>query len=256
MNELDSADSLATPFIDSEIEEKYFQLLQQKRIFDINIKEIDQLTEKLSYEDPSNILLLKSKFENIKTQMNKISKKINTLENIIPEDNFNMNIKIKVLLNKIQIKYKKASMKLKNSIINAQNCLEEELSFISDFSTQEKSSNNSILHKEKIDKLNKTQKEYEQIYNITNTLNQLSDEIKFNSINQEDKINMSDVSISYAEDSITSGNNELKNYHENGNDNNFYYKVSLGIGIGILMLFIIIYAKFGSASRINSENSI
>ena len=256
MNESDSFDSLSTPFINNEIEEKYFQLLQQKRIFDTNIKEITQLTEKLSFEDSSNILLLKSKFENIETQMKKISKNINYLQNIIPEDNFDMNLKIKILIDSATKKFKKANQKFQNSIIKAQNYLQEELSFVSDFSTLEKSIDISVSSREKINKLNKIHKEYEQIFNITNSLNQLSDEIKFNSINQGDKINIIDVNLSYVENSINNGNNELKKYNENRENNNFYYKVSAGIGIGIIMLFIIIYAKFGSASRMNYENSI
>ena len=256
MSELDDTDSPNTPFINLEIDEEYFQLLQQKTIFDTNIKEINQLTQELSFEDPSNIQLLKSKFENIKILMNKISTNINYLQNIIPEDNFDMNLKIKILLDDIHKEFKKEKKKLNNSLINAQNCLQEDLSFISDFSTQEKSSDNSISNKEKINKFGKIKKEYEEINAIKNSLNQLNDEIKFNSINQEDKINIVDINMSYVEDSVNNENKKLEKLDENGDNNNFYYKVSLGIGIGILMLFIIIYTKFGSASKIRFDGSI
>ena len=250
--ELDKNDSASYPFLSSEIEEEYSSLLQQKRIFDINIKEMIQLTDNLSFEESSNVTLIKSKFENIENQMNKIAKKISTLQNLIPEDDFNMGLKTKILADNIQRKFKKANVKFQNAITSVQNCLEEELSFTSDFSTLEKSSeiSNSMLNKEKIDRLIRTKKEYENIYNITNSLNQLSEEIKFNTINQGEKIDLTEENITFIEDNVFKGNDQLKKYHENNSGNNgLLYQFVTGVGIGILFLALMIYLKISSSSK-------
>ena len=254
MLECEEDNIMNAPFLTLEIEEEYFSLLQQKRIFDENIKEISQLTENLSFEESSNVLLLKSKFENISNQMDKIVKNINYLQNIIPEDDFNMGLKTKILADNIQKKFKKANIKFKNAILNAQNALDEELSFTSDFSTtQEKSRKSStvsdqVINKEKIERLNKTKKEYEKIYNITNSLNILSEEIKFNTINQGEKIDIIDGNMSNVDDNINKGNNELKKYIRNNYDeNSFYYRFATGVAIGALFLFFLIYLKFCSS---------
>ena len=249
--ELDKISNASSPFLSSEIEEEYSSLLQQKRIFDINIKEMTQLTENLSFEESSNVLLIKSKFENIENLMNKIAKKITSLQNLIPEDDFDMGLKTKIIADGIQRKFKKANVKFQNSITNVQNCLEEELSFTSDFSTQEKSSeiSNLMHNKEKIDKLIRTKKEYENIYNITNSLNQLSEEIKFNTINQGDKIDLIEDNITFIEDSVFKGNEELKNYKDNNaRDNGLYYHFITGVIIGIIFLVFMIYLKISYSS--------
>ena len=249
-----------TPFLTLEIEEEYFSLLHQKRIFDANIKEISQLTENLSFEESSNVLLLKSKFENIKTQMDKIAKNINYLQNLIPEDDFNMGLKTKILADGIQRKFKKANIKFQNAILFAQNALDEELSFTSDFSTtQEKSSNfsDAVINKEKIERLNKAKKEYEKIYNITNSLNQLSEEIKFNTINQGEKIDIIDENMSSVDENINNGNNELKKYiNNNSEERNFYYIFATGIAAGALFLFLMIYLKFSYSNTVLDQTEL
>ena len=260
MLESEEDNIINTPFLTLEIEEEYFSLLQQKRIFDANIKEISQLTENLSFEESSNVLLLKSKFENIKIQMDKIAKNINYLQNLIPEDDFNMGLKTKILADNIQKKFKKANTKFQNAILFAQNALDEELSFTSDFSTTlEKSSviSDVMNNKEKIERLNRTKKEYEKIYNITNSLNQLSEEIKFNTINQGEKIDIIDENMSSVDDNINNGNNELKKYMKNNYDeSDFYCKFAVGIAIGVIFLIFMIYMKFCSPTTVLDETEL
>ena len=93
MKEVDTSE----PILYSEIDDKYSNLLQKKRIFDTSIKEISQLMDNLTFEESSNISLVKTKFENIKNQMNKISKGINTLNNLIPDEDIPTAIKLKTL---------------------------------------------------------------------------------------------------------------------------------------------------------------
>ena len=190
MNEIDTNE----PILYSEIEDKYSNLLQKKRIFETSINEISQLMDSLTFEEPSNITLVKNKFQNIKNQMNKISKGINTLTNLIPDEDIPTAIKLRTLSDSISGKYKRANSKFQNIIINAQKNLDEQLSINSDISTIDKSSEvslqqalnlkkdllaqteiqtqNPLINKSRIERLKKVKKEYQQIYDITNSLNQ------------------------------------------------------------------------------------
>jgi hypothetical protein len=252
MNEIDTSE----PILYSEIEDKYSNLLQKKRIFDTSINEISQLMDNLSFDEPSNISLVKTKFENVKNQMNKISKGINSLSNLISDDDIANFIKLRTLSEGISKKFKRANSKFQNTIINAQKNLEEQLSINSDISTIDKSSEvsmnniynlkkdllpqtqNPLINKNRIERLKKVKKEYQQIYDITNSLNQLSEDIKVNTLNQDKQIEIINTNMDEIEANIHKGNKELKKYKdENMSDNTVYYKY-----IGIIIIVIILFA--------------
>ena len=261
MNEIDTSE----PILYSEIDDKYSMLLQKKRIFDTSINEISQLMDNLTLEEPSNVSLIKTKFENIKTQMNKISKGINTLNNLIPDDDIPYTIKLRTLSDGISKKFDRANLKFKNIITNAQKYLDEQLSINSDISTVDKSSEpaqsniinlkndllvqNPLINKNRIERIKKVKKEYQQIYDITNTLNQLSEDIKFNTLSQDRQIELITNNIDGIEENINKGNNELKKYkEENMPDNTDYYKYILYIIIVIIFLALLIYYNLKSSS--------
>jgi hypothetical protein len=261
MNEIDTS----KPILYSEIDDKYSMLLQKKRIFDTSINEISQLMDNLTLEEPSNVSLIKTKFENIKTQMNKISKGINTLNNLIPDDDIPYTIKLRTLSDGISKKFDRANLKFKNIITNAQKYLDEQLSINSDISTVDKSSEpaqsniinlkndllvqNPLINKNRIERIKKVKKEYQQIYDITNTLNQLSEDIKFNTLSQDRQIELITNNIDGIEENINKGNNELKKYkEENMPDNTDYYKYIVYIIIVIIFLALLIYYNLKSSS--------
>ena len=252
MNDIDTSE----PILYSEIEDKYSNLLQKKRIFDTSINEISQLMDNLSFDEPSNISLVKTKFENVRNQMNKISKGINSLSNLISDDDLANMIKLRTLSEGISKKFKRANSKFQNTIINAQKNLEEQLSINSDISTIDKSSEvsmnniynlkkdllpqtqNPLINKNRIERLKKVKKEYQQIYDITNSLNQLSEDIKVNTLNQDKQIEIINTNMDEIEANIHKGNKELKKYKdENMSDNTVYYKY-----IGIIIIVIILFA--------------
>ena len=253
MNEIDTTE----PILTSEIEDKYSNLLQKKRIFDTSINEISQLMDNLTLDESSNISLVKTKFENVKSQMNKISKSINSLFNLIPDDDMANFIKVKTLSEGISKKYKRANSKFQNTIIHAQKNVEEQLSINSDISTIDKSSEvsinnniynlkkdllpqtqNPLINKNRIERLKKVKKEYQQIYDITNSLNQLSEDIKINTLNQDKQIEIISTNTEGIEENIIKGNKELKKFkEENDTDNTVYYKY-----IGIIIIVIILFA--------------
>ena len=261
MNEIDTSE----PILYSEIDDKYSILLQKKRIYDASINEISQLMDNLTLEEPSNISLIKTKFENIKNQMNKISKGINTLNNLIPDDDIPYTIKLRTLSDGISKKFDRANLKFKNIITNAQKYLDEQLSINSDISTVDKSSEpaqtniinlkndllvqNPLINKNRIERIKKVKKEYQQIYDITNTLNQLSEDIKFNTLSQDRQIELISNNIDGIEENINKGNNELKKYkEENMPDNTDYYKYIVYIIIVIIFLALLIYYNLKSSS--------
>jgi hypothetical protein len=261
MNEIDTNE----PILYSEIDDKYSNLLQKKRIFDTSINEITQLMDNLTLDESSNVSLIKNKFENIKTQMNKISKGINSLKNLIPDEDLANLIKLSTLSEGISKKYKRANSKFMNAITNAQKNIDEQLSVNSDISTLDKSSEasmsnimalkkdlqtqNPLINKDRIERLKRVKKEYQQIYDISSSLNQLSEDIKFNTLNQDKQIEIISANINGIDENINKGNEELKKYkEENMVDNTVYYKY-IGIIILVIMLFaLLIYYKLNLAS--------
>ena len=261
MNEIDTNE----PILYSEIDDKYSNLLQKKRIFDTSIDEITQLMDNLILDESSNVSLIKTKFENIKTQMNKISKGINSLKNLIPDEDLSNLIKLSTLSEGISKKYKRANSKFMNAISNAQKNIDEQLSVNSDISTLDKSSEvsmsnimalkkdlqtqNPLINKDRIERLKRVKKEYQQIYDISSSLNQLSEDIKFNTLNQDKQIEIISANINGIDENINKGNEELKKYkEENMVDNTVYYKY-IGIIILVIMLFaLLIYYKLNLSS--------
>ena len=269
MNEYDTNE----PILYSEIEDKYSILLQKKRIFDISINEISQLMDNLTLEESSNVSLIKTKFENIKSQMNKISKGINSLNNLIPDDDIPYLIKLRTLSDGISKKYERANSKFQNIIIHAQKYLDEQLSINSDISTVDKSSEtpqinvlklktdlleqNSLSNKNRIERIKRVKKEYQQIYDITNSLNQLSEDIKFNTLSQDKQIELITNNIYGIEENINKGNEELKKHkEENMTDNSVYYKYIGYIIIVIIFFALLIYYKLNSPNSTEVSSQI
>jgi len=256
MNEINSKEE---PILYSQIEDKFNSLSQKKRIFYTNITEISQLIDNLNLEEPSNVSLIKTKFENIKNQMSKISKSINNLNNLIPDEDVPMAIKLHTLAEGITKKYKNLNAKFQNIISNPMKNIDEQISINSDISTLDKSSdisnlkndllinNNPLVNKDKIERLKRVKKEYQQIYDITNSMNQLSEDIKFNTLNQDKQIDIIDSNFNEIEGNIIKGNEELKKYKEvNMGDNINYYKYTAWILIAIIFLAFLIYYKLFS----------
>ena len=256
MNEINSKEE---PILYSQIEDKFNSLSQKKRIFYTNITEISQLIDNLNLEEPSNVSLIKTKFENIKNQMSKISKSINNLNNLIPDEDVPMAIKLHTLAEGITKKYKNLNSKFQNIISNPMKNIDEQISINSDISTMDKSSdisnlkndllinNNPLVNKDKIERLKRVKKEYQQIYDITNSMNQLSEDIKFNTLNQDKQIDIIDSNFNEIEGNIIKGNEELKKYKEvNMGDNINYYKYIAWILIAIIFLAFLIYYKLFS----------
>ena len=244
------------PILYSKIEDKFSSLSQKKRIFYTSITELSQLLDNLNLEEPSNISLIKTKFESIKNQMNKISKSINSLNNLIPDEDIPMTIKLRTLADGITKKYKNLSIKFQNMIPNIIKNSEELSSVNSDISTNDKSSDitnlknellmvqNPLINKDKIERLKKVKKEYQQIYDITNSMNQLSEDIKINTLSQDRQIDLIDTNLNEIENNIIKGNEELKKYkNENMGDNLNYYKYIIWIVIAIFFLAFFIYYK-------------
>ena len=254
MNEIDTNE----PILYSEIDDKYSNLLQKKRIFDASINEISQLMDNLTLDESSNVSLLKTKFESIKNQMNKILKGINTLNNLIPDEDIPYMIKLRTLSDGISKKYERANIKFQNVINNAQKYLDEQISINSDISTLDKSTDvspanimklknellvqNPLVNKDRIERIKRVKKEYQQIYDITNSLNQLSEDIKFNTLSQDRQIEQISTNIDEIEDNISKGN------EENNTDNTIYFKYIVYIIIVIILLAFLIYYKLSYPS--------
>ena len=82
--------------------------------------------------------------------MNKISKSINALNNIIPDEDISTCIKLRTLADGISKKFKVLNTKFQNLMANAQKNIDEQISVNSDISTADKSSEISNCRSPKI----------------------------------------------------------------------------------------------------------
>ena len=75
-------------------------------------------------------------------------------------------------------------------------------------------------------------------------MNQLSEDIKINTLSQDRQIDLIDTNLNEIENNIIKGNEELKKYkNENMGDNLNYYKYIIWIVIAIFFLAFLIYYK-------------
>ena len=117
---------------------------------------------------------------------------------------------------------------------------------------------NPLVNKEKIEQLKRVKKEYQQIYDITNSMNKLSEDIKVNTLNQDKQIDIIDYNFNDIENNIIKGNEELKKYkEENMGDNLDYYKYIIWIIIAIIFLAFLIYYKLNNSNsnQVNKPES-
>ena len=100
-------------------------------------------------------------------------------------------------------------------------------------------------------------KEYQQIYDISSSLNQLSEDIKLNTLNQDNQIELITSNINEVDENINKGNEELRKYkEENSVDNTEYYKYIGFIILLILLFALIIYYKLNSSSSVETNSQI
>ena len=236
---MEKIDSNEEPILYSEIEEKYSILLQTKTLFNSNIIEINQIIDNVNIEEPKNVSLIKMKFNEVKNQMNTISEGISCLNNLIPDEDIPMTIKLRDLADNVNKNFANISSRFQTIMINKQKNIDEQLqlSLYSDISSNDKSTdpnikNDILLNK---DKTKEIEKEYKQICVINNPIYQLNDEIKFDSINQDNQIEIINLNI----DEIKDNNYKI----EDSEDNINYYKYIRWIVICIIILAFLIYYK-------------
>ena len=236
---MEKIDSNEEPILYSEIEEKYSILLQTKTLFNSNIIEINQIIDNVNIEEPKNVSLIKMKFNEVKNQMNTISEGIICLNNLIPDEDIPMTIKLRDLADNVNKNFANISSRFQTIMINKQKNIDEQLqlSLYSDISSNDKSTdpnikNDILLNK---DKTKEIEKEYKQICVINNPIYQLNDEIKFDSINQDNQIEIINLNI----DEIKDNNYKI----EDSEDNINYYKYIRWIVICIIILAFLIYYK-------------
>ena len=236
---MEKIDSNEEPILYSEIEEKYSILLQTKTLFNSNILEINQIIDNVNIEEPKNVSLIKMKFNDIKNQMNTISEGIICLNNLIPDEDIPMTIKLRDLADNVNKNFANINSRFQTILINKQKNIDEQLqlSLYSDISSNDKSTdpnikNDILLNK---DKTKEIEKEYKQICVINNPIYQLNDEIKFDSINQDNQIEIINLNI----DEIKDNNYKI----EDSEDNINYYKYIRWIVICIIILAFLIYYK-------------
>ena len=236
---MEKIDSNEEPILYSEIEEKYSILLQTKTLFNSNIIEINQIIDNVNIEEPKNVSLIKMKFNEVKNQMNTISEGISCLNNLIPDEDIPMTIKLRDLADNVNKNFSNISSRFQTIMINKQKNIDEQLqlSLYSDISSNDKSTdpnikNDILLNK---DKTKEIEKEYKQICVINNPIYQLNDEIKFDSINQDNQIEIINLNI----DEIKDNNYKIEDSEHNIN----YYKYIRWIVICIIILAFLIYYK-------------
>ena len=228
-------DSNEEPILYSQIEEKYSDLLEKKRLFYEAMTEINQLIETMDSEGSTYISLLKTKFNEIENQKNKISEYINNLNNIIPDEDIPMSIKLRNIADIVSNDFRHLNMKFQNIIINIKK-EEKRLSLNSDISTNDKSTepylnNETIAVKEK-------EKAYKQTKDISNSMEQSNEEnIKYNESNQNGQIEIISSNTDETLENNYVRDEELKELIEENSNYNKYNWL-------IIIVFTIVIAFF------------
>ena len=108
-------------------------------------------------------------------------------------------------------------------------------------------------NKQKLEQLLNAKKEYEQIYEITLKLNQLSKDI-VNSCNEDEKkIEYIEDNLLEFEDNTKKAEIEIDKFKEKSkNSNSFYAKIALLLVIIILILAGIVYYNSGNNNKQNN----
>ena len=241
-------DSNEEPILYSQIEEKYSDLLEKKRLFYESVTEINQIIETMNLEESTYISLLKNKFNEIENQKNKISEYINNLNNIIPDEDIPMSIKLRNIADIVSNDFRHLNMKFQNIIINIKKNKEEQLqlSLNSDISTNDKSSdpnlNNEIISNK--EKIKVEEKEYKQLNDINNLINKGK--------NQDEEVEIIDSNTDETLENNFIRNESLKEYIEespNYNENKW-----LIIIIFIIIFAFLIFYKLYNPNSIQIEN--
>ena len=250
-------DSNEEPILYSQIEEKYSDLLEKKRLFYENMTEINQIIETMNLEESTYISRLKNKFNEIENQKNKISEYINNLNNIIPDEDIPMSIKLRNIADIVSNDFRHLNMKFQNIIINIKKNKEEQLqlSLNSDISTNDKSSdpnlNNEIISNK--EKIKVEEKEYKQINDINNSMNQSNKEN-----NQDEEIEIINSNTDEILENNFIRNESLKEYIEESPNYNKYKWLIIIIFV-IIFAFLIFYKLYNPNSiqieRINTKKS-
>ena len=242
-------DSNEEPILYSQIEEKYSDLLEKKRLFYESVTEINQIIETMNLEESTYISLLKNKFNEIENQKNKISEYINNLNNIIPDEDIPMSIKLRNIADIVSNDFRHLNMKFQNIIINIKKNKEEQLqlSLNSDISTNDKSSapnlNNEIISNK--EKIKVEEKEYKQLNDINNLINKEN--------NQDEEVEIIDSNTDETLENNFIRNESLKEYIEESPNYNKYKWLIIIIIFVIIFAFLIFY-KLYNPNSIQIEN--
>lgn len=241
-------DSNEEPILYSQIEEKYSDLLEKKRLFYESVTEINQIIETMNLEESTYISLLKNKFNEIENQKNKISEYINNLNNIIPDEDIPMSIKLRNIADIVSNDFRHLIMKFQNIIINIKKNKEEQLqlSLNSDISTNDKSSdpnlNNEIISNK--EKIKVEEKEYKQLNDINNLINKEN--------NQDEEVEIIDSNTDETLENNFIRNESLKEYIEESP--NYNKNKWLIIIIFIIIFAFLIFYKLYNPNSIQIEN--
>lgn len=260
-------DSKSTPLLLNIAENDMNKLIEDKRIYDASINELENIINTINYKEPSNILQIKQKFNVIENKMKEMYDIIHSIKNFIKDNEKNKLKKIQSISDSINKKFLNANKKFQLAIKNAQIDVQEQINSSNSTSsnTIDMNFNNGMeieidtsspnKNKQKLEQLLNAKKEYEQIYEITLKLNQLSKDI-VNSCNEDEKkIEYIEDNLLEFEDNTKKAEIEIDKFKEKSkNSNSFYAKIALLLVIIILILAGIVY--YNSGNNNNKQNNI
>lgn len=253
---MNNVDSKRMPLLDVEIEKEYNSLVDEKKLFDVHIDDLEKEIDLMNYKEGSSISKVKAKIKGIEDKLLKIYDKINYLRNFIKDSNnppFLMNLKN--ISSQVAAKYSNANMKFRVAIQEAQNILQDEITrnesssstgMTPSMHTQPKQMQMSLSGKGymSLERLKGVQKEYESIYQKTVNLARLSEDIKQQTMKQDIKIDEIADNIITVEDATKKANSELIKLKESQSSRTMtYFWIAVALVAFILILVLFIYFK-------------
>jgi len=264
-------DTNSTPLLLNIVENDMNKLIEDKRIYDASITELENIIDTINYKEPSSILQIKQKFNVIENKMKDMYDIIHSIKNFMKDNEKNKLKKIQNISDSINKKFINANKKFQSAIKNAQIDIQEQISSNSTSSNTEDLNNNeneiememetntnsSNKNKKKLEQLLNAKKEYEQIYDLTLKLNQLSKDIANSCNEDEKKIEYIEDNLIEFEDNIKKADIEIDKFEEKSKTNkSFYVKIALILIIIIGILIGLVYYNSGNNNKTNKNNVV
>lgn len=214
-------DQKKSPFLGDHSEEEFDNLMNEYKIYSKLIEDIDQNISKISFSEPSSIQNIKNEFFAVQEKIKKINGQIKYLKNFIKDNQPKKYKELYSISDKVINKYSKVNAKFQEVLKSERATIQKEIDNSNNldyfttggqYEPKEQILVNKLTYNSnpKIQNLLEIQKEYQIIYQITEDLTQITNEMKDSTERQGKAINSISDSIVDVDVNAHKANDEVQ----------------------------------------------